>query len=245
MSSNLRSSILTSAPGDAKSPSFSPGSVSDRVRLEWCGAHTLRHLCAACGKVTRRYNSHTTSGGTVFPAPRNGRRMGGRLPLPAAIANARESTRSPHSAARSVDRRTRRAGTRSLAGLSWTPDSKAMVMLDQCVPGGPRSLVLFSFATGEKRCLAAGSPGDFGLADDALSPDGRTAAFLRQTEAAMGEIYAVPLSGEVPRRLVSAVHSLTLEPDVDTRRQVHRFLLQPGKHGARLEGAGRRRPSRT
>ena len=86
---------------------------------------------------------------------------------------------------------------------SWTPDSKAMVMLDQCTPSGPRAVVLFSFATGEKRCLVAGSPGDF-ASDNALSPDGRTIAFLHQTEAGMSQIYAVPLSGGAPRRLVSA-----------------------------------------
>ena len=76
-----------------------------------------------------------------------------------------------------------------------------MVMLDQCVPGGPRSLVLFSFATGEKRCLAVGSHGDF-AADDALSPDGRTVAFLRLTEADTSEIYTVPLMGGAQKRLV-------------------------------------------
>jgi Tol biopolymer transport system component len=77
-----------------------------------------------------------------------------------------------------------------------------MVMLDQCAPGGPRGVVLFSFATGAKRCLATGSHGDF-AADDALSPDGRTVAFWRYTDGGHSEIYAVPLSGEVPRRLVS------------------------------------------
>ena len=89
----------------------------------------------------------------------------------------------------------------------WTLDSKAMVMLDQCTPGGPRSVVLFSLATGEKRCLAPGPSGNFAADDDALSPDGRTVAFSRSTEAGYSEIYAVPLSGEVPRRLVSAGYS--------------------------------------
>jgi Tol biopolymer transport system component len=84
----------------------------------------------------------------------------------------------------------------------WTPDSKAMVMLDQCTQGGPRGVVLFSLGAGEKRCLAAGSPGDF-ASDDAFSPDGRTVAFFHESDAGYGEIYAVPLSGEVPRRLVS------------------------------------------
>lgn len=77
-----------------------------------------------------------------------------------------------------------------------------MVMLDQCVPGGPRAVVLFSFATGEKRCLAAGTPGDFG-SDNALSLDGRTVAFFRQTDAGHSELYTVPLTGGPPRRLLS------------------------------------------
>jgi hypothetical protein len=49
--------------------------------------------------------------------------------------------------------------------------------------------VLFSFATGEKRCLATGSHGDF-ADDDALSPDGRTVAFFRYTDAGYSVLYA-------------------------------------------------------
>ena len=71
-------------------------------------------------------------------------------------------------------------------------------MLDQCTPGGPRAVVLFSFATGEKRCLATGSHGDF-ISDDALSPDGRTVAFFRYTDAGYSELYAVPLTAGPPR----------------------------------------------
>jgi Tol biopolymer transport system component len=78
-----------------------------------------------------------------------------------------------------------------------------MVMLDQCTPGGPRAVALFSFATGEKRCLATGAHGDF-AADDVLFPDGRTVAFFRQTDGGYSELYAVPLTGGPPRRLVSA-----------------------------------------
>ncbi len=76
-----------------------------------------------------------------------------------------------------------------------------MVMLDQCTRGGPRGVVLFSFATGEKRCLVPpDSAGDLAV-DDALSPDGRTVAYLRGTKAG-GEIYTVPLTGGAPKRLV-------------------------------------------
>jgi len=35
----------------------------------------------------------------------------------------------------------------------WTGDGKSLVLADSCVPGGPRGIVLFSLATGEKQCL--------------------------------------------------------------------------------------------
>jgi Tol biopolymer transport system component len=77
-----------------------------------------------------------------------------------------------------------------------------MVMLDQCAPNGSRGVVLFSFETGEKHCIVVGSPGDF-ASDNALSPDGRTVAFIHQTDAAFGGVYLVALSGGAPKRLVT------------------------------------------
>jgi Tol biopolymer transport system component/DNA-binding winged helix-turn-helix (wHTH) protein len=201
VSSNLRSSILTSAPGDAKFPSFSPD--GRQIAFVWDGIerrHYDIYVQLVGGDTPLQLTHHERGDGVPGPpqwSP-NGREIAfarcnserdGVYTVPALGGAERRLTNSPC--------------RYSLAGRPiWTPDSKAMVMLDQCVPGGPRGVVLFSFATGEKRCLMAGSPEDF-AADNALSPDGRTVAFFHQTEAGMSEIYAAPLSGGVPRRLVS------------------------------------------
>jgi Tol biopolymer transport system component/DNA-binding winged helix-turn-helix (wHTH) protein len=202
MSPNLRSSILTSAPGDAKSPSFSPD--GHQIAFVWDGVEHGRYdiYVQLVGGDTPLQLTHHKSGDGVPGPPQwspDGREIAfarcnserdGVYTVPALGGAERRLTNSPC-----------RDG---VAGRPiWTPDSKAMVMLDQCTPGSPRGVVLFSLATGEKRCLAQGSSGDF-AADDALSPDGRTVAFSRFTDAGYSEIYAVPLSGEVPRRLVSA-----------------------------------------
>jgi Tol biopolymer transport system component len=205
MSPNLRSSILTSAPGDARSPSFSPD--GRQIAFVWDGV-ARRHYdiyVQLVGSDTPLQLTHHKSGDGVPGPPQwspdgreiavarcNGERDGVYI-VPALGGAERRLTNSP-------------CWGWTAGRPSWTPDSKAMVMLDQCTPGGPRGVVLFSFATGEKRCLAAGSPGDFHYSDDALSPDGRTVAFLRQTEADSSEIYTVPLTGGAQKRLVFEHH---------------------------------------
>src|SRR5882757_4041543 len=201
VSSNLSSSILTSAPGDARSPSFSPD--GRQIAFVWDGVerrHYDIYVQLVGGDTPLQITHHKRGDGVPGPpqwSP-DGREIAfarcnserdGVYTVPALGGPERRLTSSPCRDA--------------VAGRPiWTPDSKAMVMLDQCTPGGPRSLVLFSFATGEKRCLATGSHGDFG-ADDALSPDGRTVAWFHQTDLGYSELYAVPLTGGPPRRLFS------------------------------------------
>jgi DNA-binding winged helix-turn-helix (wHTH) protein/Tol biopolymer transport system component len=197
MSSNLSSSILTSAPGDARSPSFSPD--GRQITFVWNGVERTHYdiYVQLVGSDTPLQITHHKRGDGVPGPPQwspDGREIAfarcnsdrdGVYTVPALGGPERRLTNSPCRDA--------------VAGRPiWTPDSKAMVMLDQCTPGGPRSLVLFSFATGEKRCLAAGSHGDF-AADDALSPDGRTVAFYRFTDSGYSQLYAVPLTGGPPR----------------------------------------------
>jgi Tol biopolymer transport system component/DNA-binding winged helix-turn-helix (wHTH) protein len=201
MSSNLRSSILTSAPGDAKSPSFSPD--GRQIAFVWDGVERRHYdiYVQLVGSDTPLQLTHHKQGDGV-PGPPQWSRDGREIAF--ARCNSQRDGVYTVPALGGPERRLTNSPCRDyIAGRPiWTPDSKAMVMLDQCIPGGPRAVVLFSFATGVKRCLATGSPGDFG-ADDALSPDGRTVAFFHQTDAGYGDIYAVPLSGEAPRRLVT------------------------------------------
>jgi Tol biopolymer transport system component/DNA-binding winged helix-turn-helix (wHTH) protein len=196
-SSNLSSSVLTSAPGDANSPSFSPD--GRQIAFVWNGVertHYDIYVQLVGGDTPLQLTRHKRGDGVPGPpqwSP-DGREIAfarcnserdGVYTVPALGGPERRLTNSPC--------------RNNVAGRPiWTPDSKAMVMLDQCTPGGPRAVVLFSFATGEKRCLATGSHGDF-AADDALSPDGRTVAFYRFTDAGYCELYAVPLTGGSPR----------------------------------------------
>jgi Tol biopolymer transport system component/DNA-binding winged helix-turn-helix (wHTH) protein len=214
MSPNLRSSILTSAPGEAHSPSFSPD--GRQIAFVWDGVERRHYdiYVQLVGSDTPLQLTHHKSGDGVPGPPQwspDGREIAfarcnserdGVYTVPALGGPERRLTNSPC--------------RNSLAGRPiWTPDSKAMVMLDQCAAGGSRGLMLFSFATGEKRCLAApDSPGDL-AADDALSPDGQTVAYLRCTDVAC-EIHTVPLTGGVPKRLVledQGIWNLMWTPD--------------------------------
>jgi Tol biopolymer transport system component/DNA-binding winged helix-turn-helix (wHTH) protein len=204
MSSNLRSSILTSAPGDARSPSFSPD--GRQIAFVWNGVERKHYdiYVQLVGGDTPLQLTHHKRGDGV-PGPPQWSPDGREIAF--ARCNSERDGVYTVPALGGAERRLTNSPCRNpVAGRPiWTPDSKAMVMLDECVPGGPRGLVLFSFATGEKRCLAPGSHGDF-AADDALSPDGRTVAFWRFSDGGYSEIYAVPLSGEVPRLVSAGTH---------------------------------------
>jgi Tol biopolymer transport system component/DNA-binding winged helix-turn-helix (wHTH) protein len=89
--------------------------------------------------------------------------------------------------------------------IVWLADGKRMLMIDHCSAEGPFGVVLFSLATGEKRCLtdstsAGGSDMGYGLS---LSPDSSTIAFARTGASLCCNIYTVPLSGGTPRLLTS------------------------------------------
>ena len=203
MPSNLSSSILTSAPGDAKSPSFSPD--GRQIAFVWNGeerTHYDIYVQLVGGDTPLQLTHHKRGDG--IPGPPQWSPDGREIAF-ARCNSERDGVYTVPALGGAERRMTNSPCRNSVAGRPiWTPDSKAMVMLDQCVPGGPRAVVLFSFATGEKRCLATGSHGDF-AADNALAPDGRTVAFSHHTDAGYSELYAVSLTGGPLRRLVSDV----------------------------------------
>jgi Tol biopolymer transport system component/DNA-binding winged helix-turn-helix (wHTH) protein len=88
-------------------------------------------------------------------------------------------------------------------GVKWTVDSRSLVLVDQCTPGGPQGIVRFSLATGEKQCLHAPPANEVGDRNPALSPDQQTVAFLKMPNADMSELYTVPLSGGPARQMTS------------------------------------------
>jgi serine/threonine protein kinase len=80
--------------------------------------------------------------------------------------------------------------------LSWSADSKYLVTTDRASPGEPHGLFVLSVATGEKRRLT--TPPATALADGnpAISPDGRTLAFVRIASHGNPQLYVLPLSDD-------------------------------------------------
>ena len=88
------------------------------------------------------------------------------------------------------------AGGSPSSKLSWTRESKALIVSDQTQAEGPR-LFLLSVETGERRQLTEGLEGAFEDIDPALSPDGRTLAFARRSSFWLSEIHTLPLSEDL------------------------------------------------
>ena len=92
---------------------------------------------------------------------------------------------------------------------TWTLDGASILLADRCVPDGPRGIVVFSLSTGDKQCLTTPPPlsdsGDIALA---LSPDGKTLAFIRSTSIARDEIYTIELAGSHLRQLTHDGNSI-------------------------------------
>ncbi|HVN80596.1 MAG TPA: hypothetical protein VMW38_16485, partial [Terriglobia bacterium] len=98
------------------------------------------------------------------------------------------------------------AGTFTVPYLSWSPDGRALAMVDQTTPGSNSHLVLYMMDTGEKQVLTKTSPNIFPMDScPAFSPDGHTLAFRRMVAWA-SDLYLLDLSPDLkpvgePRRL--------------------------------------------
>ena len=98
--------------------------------------------------------------------------------------------------------------------LAWLPDGKSLVTFDRPAPGQTTGLCVLSVASGEKRFLTTPPPNTSDV-HPAVSPDGRTVAFVRAANLGASHLYLLSLgtdgraAGE-PRRLdlpVAAVAS--------------------------------------
>lgn len=79
--------------------------------------------------------------------------------------------------------------------LAWSPDGKYLFTSGYPKPDSPLALIRISVETGEQHAITSppvGIPGDVGAA---VSPDGRTLAFVRSTTAKAGDLYVASLSG--------------------------------------------------
>jgi serine/threonine protein kinase len=98
--------------------------------------------------------------------------------------------------------------------LAWLPDGKGLVTFDSPAPGQPAGLCVLSVVSGEKRFLTTPPPNTSDV-HPAVSPDGRTVAFVRAANLGASHLYLLPLGADgraagEPRRLevpVAAVAS--------------------------------------
>src|SRR5277367_5331610 len=98
-----------------------------------------------------------------------------------------------------------------LRSLCWTPDSKAVVVSASPSPGQPNSLLLVSLETGETRALTRSPPQISVDTRPAMSPDGRTLAFIR-TNGRYFDLWVTPLAdGYQPRGQPKQLPTLGLQ----------------------------------
>jgi Tol biopolymer transport system component/tRNA A-37 threonylcarbamoyl transferase component Bud32 len=88
--------------------------------------------------------------------------------------------------------------------MAWTPDGKALVIPERNNENEPYQVNLVTVSTGERRPLTRPAPKTYGDLDPAVSPDGKTLAFVRWlTYVGVSDLYLVPIGGGEPRRLTT------------------------------------------
>lgn len=204
VSSTLQIVPITTAPGDAIFPTFSPD--EREIAFAWDGTERRRYdiYVQLVGSDMPLRLTYSKSGLVGYPAWSpdgreiaftrcdDGKSDGGVYVVPALGGAERKLT-----TVGCVD---------TLPGpLAWLANSHGILMIDHCSADGPFGVVLFSLATGEKQCLTnSGSPGSSESAYRfSLSPDGRTIAFTRRVASVCCNIHAVSLSGGTPRLLTA------------------------------------------
>jgi Tol biopolymer transport system component/DNA-binding winged helix-turn-helix (wHTH) protein len=83
----------------------------------------------------------------------------------------------------------------------WTPDGRSLLISDACVEGGPLGIMVFTIATGKKRCLARPDSNSVEFVSPMPSPDGKSVAFVRETTVRVRDLFTIPFEGGTPRRL--------------------------------------------
>jgi Tol biopolymer transport system component/DNA-binding winged helix-turn-helix (wHTH) protein len=87
------------------------------------------------------------------------------------------------------------------AALSWSPDGKFLAYSDRPSQGRQAGVFVLSTDGSVKRKLTDPSSGSAEEVAPAISPDGRTVAFIRVASGGVADIYLVPFGGGEPRRL--------------------------------------------
>ena len=94
-------------------------------------------------------------------------------------------------------------------GLTWAPDGSGFIMARQIGPGDPAQLVIVDIVTGDVRQLTDPDLNHHGDFDPAVSPDGRSVAFIRVRTSGAQDIHVAPLDGGEARRLTFDSQPLT------------------------------------
>ena len=198
--SNVRFQPVTTAPGDAQNPVFSPNGAwiaftwdgpqrnHFDIYLQLVGSDTQLRLTNNKGGFLGR--PAWSPDGTEIAFRHCDGKNDGIYSVPTLGGEVRKLTD---------------ANCRGMypGPLAWISGGKAMLMFDRCSADQPFGVVLFSLKTGEKRCLT-----NFGAMRNAscnlwfsLSPDSKTIAFTVPTapDPCLGDIYTVPVAGGMPR----------------------------------------------
>ncbi|MGD0629011.1 MAG: winged helix-turn-helix domain-containing protein [Terracidiphilus sp.] len=92
---------------------------------------------------------------------------------------------------------------RGLARVAWLHDGSGLLFADSCSASGPWGLVLLTLSTGERHCLITpGAPRELSYVGGlALSPDGAAIALSGSGAKGCCDLFVVPVSGGTPRQL--------------------------------------------
>jgi Tol biopolymer transport system component/DNA-binding winged helix-turn-helix (wHTH) protein len=85
--------------------------------------------------------------------------------------------------------------------MSWSPDGEWLAVQDRSLPEEPPGIFLVARATGEKRKLTSPPAEAHADRSPAISPDGKTVAFVRFISSGVGDLYLVPTAGGETQRL--------------------------------------------
>jgi Tol biopolymer transport system component len=79
--------------------------------------------------------------------------------------------------------------------ICWSADGAWIFLEDRIDEQSPEALYALSIETGERKKLLEPLPESRGDRDPALSPDGRTLAFVRTLASGQGDVYLAPIHG--------------------------------------------------
>ncbi|MFN0104960.1 MAG: protein kinase domain-containing protein [Bryobacteraceae bacterium] len=94
--------------------------------------------------------------------------------------------------------------------LSWTPDSEHLIVSEKSGPSSPVRLLIVSVDSGEKRVLTDPPQSSLGDVDPAVSPDGRTLAFVRMPVFGVAKLHLLPLENDTkPTEVVTGLRFIS------------------------------------